>query len=144
MSSCEEQRVATLSLIILWTGKQNLKFIFTHMGSSWDNPGRPSKPSSMLITIVPGIHDGPVLWKRTLSWEDMTYYSFKTWESHTFMEIPFTEKIWHITCIAFAVLKRKSGEEYLICNRFKKLSKAARMWLFWGLKEGFTNLGLIL
>lgn len=32
-----------------------------------------------------------------------------------------------LTWIAFAVLKRKSGEEYLIFNKFKKFSTAAIM-----------------
>jgi hypothetical protein len=41
--------------------------------------------------------------------------------------IPLPEKIGHITWIAFAVFKRKSGEEYLIHNRFEKFSTAARM-----------------
>lgn len=54
------------------------------------------------------------------------------------------KKIWYITWIASAVLSRKSGEEYLIRSRFKKLSKAARMWLCRGLKDGSANLGLIL
>lgn len=47
-----------------------------------------------------------------------------------------------LTWIAFAVLKRKSGEEYLIRNKFEKFSTAAMMWLFWGLKDGSANLGL--
>jgi hypothetical protein len=41
--------------------------------------------------------------------------------------MPLPENILHITWIAFAVVKRKSGEEYLIHNRFEKLSTAARM-----------------
>jgi len=49
-----------------------------------------------------------------------------------------------LTWIAFAVFKRNSGEEYLIRSRFKKLSMAARMSIFWGLKDGFASLGLIL
>lgn len=46
--------------------------------------------------------------------------------------------------MALDVFKRKSGEEYLICNRFVKFSTAARMWLLLGLKEGSASLGFIL
>lgn len=46
--------------------------------------------------------------------------------------------------MALAVVKRKSGEEYRICNTSKKLSTVARMWDFWGLKDGSANLGFIL
>lgn len=66
--------------------KRKPQFTYTHVGSSWDNPGTPSWPSSMLITITPGTHDGPVLWKRILSWKDMTYYNSRTWEFHWFVE----------------------------------------------------------
>lgn len=49
-----------------------------------------------------------------------------------------------LTWIVFAVLRRKSGEEYLIRNKSEKFSTAAWMWLFWGLKDGSANLGFIL
>ena len=49
-----------------------------------------------------------------------------------------------LTWIAFAVVKRKSGEEYRICNTSKKFSTAARMSCLWGLKDGSANLGFIL
>lgn len=48
--------------------KTNIEQIwFTHIVSNWDNPGTPSWPSSMPITMTPGTHDGPVLWNLTRS-----------------------------------------------------------------------------
>lgn len=46
--------------------------------------------------------------------------------------------------MAFAVLKQKSGEEYLIFKTVVKFSRAERMCLFCGLEDGSTDLGLIL
>ena len=48
------------------------------------------------------------------------------------------------TLMSLAVLRRKSGDEYLIFKMSTKLSRAARMCPFAGLKDGFSNLGFIL
>lgn len=50
----------------------------------------------------------------------------------------------YLTWIAFAVSKRKRGDEYLMRNKSKKLLSVETMWLLWGLKDGSCNLGLIL
>jgi hypothetical protein len=48
------------------------------------------------------------------------------------------------TSMSLAVVRRKSGDEYLIFSMSTKLSKAARIWSFVGLNDGFSNLGFIL
>lgn len=68
-------------LKILWKQNSVIYIYTTHNGSSWVRAaGAPSQPpSAMLITMTPGTAEGPVLWKRTLSWNDWRYTVYIRW-----------------------------------------------------------------
>lgn len=67
-----------------------INIINTHTGSNWDNPGTPSLPSSILITMKPGTHDEPVLWNRTRSWEHKPCHFNRKQKTICFICVTFT------------------------------------------------------
>lgn len=72
VSSCRSYRTFTdwtmYTLIRFWKICRVVVF-FAYIGSIWDTLGVPLWPSSMLMTMAPGIDEGPVLWNRTRSWK---------------------------------------------------------------------------